>query len=194
MKKVCILGLGYIGLPTAALLANRGYKIHGVDVVQSVVDTINEGKVHIVEPELDVFVKKAVQSGNLKADVKPDFIAVPTPFSDGYVPNIDYVISAAKSIIPYVKDDNMVVLESTSPVGTTEKIGEILKNGSVDISKIYIAHCPERVLPGKILKELTQNDRIVGGTTKIATKKIAEFYGEFVSGSVLQTDSKTAEM
>ena len=199
MKKVCILGLGYIGLPTAALLANRGYKIHGVDVVQSVVDTINEGKIHIVEPELDVFVKKAVQSGNLKADVKPDFadvfiIAVPTPFRDGYVPNIDYVISAAKSIIPYVKDDNMVVLESTSPIGTTEKIGEILKNGGVDISKIYIAHCPERVLPGKILKELTQNDRIVGGTTKIATKKIAEFYREFVSGSVLQTDSKTAEM
>jgi len=199
VKKVCILGLGYIGLPTAALLANRGYKIHGVDVVQSVVDTINEGKIHIVEPELDVFVKKAVQSGNLKADVKPDFadvfiIAVPTPFRDGYVPNIDYVISAAKSIIPYVKDDNMVVLESTSPIGTTEKIGEILKNGGVDISKIYIAHCPERVLPGKILKELTQNDRIVGGTTKIATKKIAEFYREFVSGSVLQTDSKTAEM
>ena len=110
------------------------------------------------------------------------------------MPNIDYVISAAKSIIPYVKDDNMVVLESTSPVGTTEKIGEILKNGGVDISKIYIAHCPERVLPGKILKELTQNDRIVGGTTKIATKKIAEFYAEFVEGEVLQTDSKTAEM
>lgn len=199
MKKVCILGLGYIGLPTAALLANRGYKIHGVDVVQSVVDTINDGKIHIVEPELDVFVKKAVQSGNLKADVKPDFadvfiIAVPTPFRDGYVPNINYVISAAKSIIPYVKDDNMVVLESTSPVGTTEKIGEILKNGGVDISKIYIAHCPERVLPGKILKELTQNDRIVGGTTKIATKKIAEFYREFVEGEVLQTDAKTAEM
>ena len=124
MKKVCILGLGYIGLPTAALLANRGYKIHGVDVVQSVVDTINEGKIHIVEPELDVFVKKAVESGNFKADVKPDFadifiIAVPTPCRDGYVPNIDYVISAAKSIIPYVKDDNMVVLESTSPIVNT---------------------------------------------------------------------------
>ncbi|AKT92185.1 UDP-N-acetyl-D-mannosamine dehydrogenase [Campylobacter gracilis] len=199
MKKVCILGLGYIGLPTAALLANRGYKIHGVDVVQSVVDTINEGKIHIVEQGLGELVKKSVESGNLKADVKPDFadvfiIAVPTPFRDGYVPNIDYVISAAKSIIPYVKDDNMVVLESTSPVGTTEKIGEILKNGGIDISKIYIAHCPERVLPGKILKELTQNDRIVGGTTKIATKKIAEFYAEFVEGEILQTDSKTAEM
>ena len=199
MKKICIVGLGYIGLPTAALLASKGYKIHGVDVVQSVVDTINQGKIHIVEPELGELVKKSVESGNLKADVKPDFadvfiIAVPTPFRDGYIPNIDYVISAAKSIIPYVKDDNMVVLESTSPVGTTEKIGEILKNGGVDISKIYIAHCPERVLPGKILKELTQNDRIVGGTTKIATKKIAEFYAEFVEGEVLQTDSKTAEM
>jgi len=199
VKKICIVGLGYIGLPTAALLASKGYKIHGVDVVQSVVDTINQGKIHIVEPELGELVKKSVESGNLKADVKPDFadvfiIAVPTPFRDGYIPNIDYVISAAKSIIPYVKDDNMVVLESTSPVGTTEKIGEILKNGGVDISKIYIAHCPERVLPGKILKELTQNDRIVGGTTKIATKKIAEFYAEFVEGEVLQTDSKTAEM
>ena len=183
-KRVCVVGLGYIGLPTAALLASKGCKVHGVDVIKNVVDTINQGKIHIVEPELDKFVKEAVESGNLKADTKPNFadvfiIAVPTPFHKGFIPNIDYVISAA---------------ESTSPVGTTEKIGEILKNKGVDISKIYIAHCPERVLPGKIMKEIVQNDRIVGGITQISTKKVAEFYKEFVDGEVLQTDSKTAEM
>ena len=198
-KRVCVVGLGYIGLPTAALLASKGCKVHGVDVIKNVVDTINQGKIHIVEPELDKFVKEAVESGNLKADTKPNFadvfiIAVPTPFHKGFIPNIDYVISAAESIAPYIKDGNIVVLESTSPVGTTEKIGEILKNKGVDISKIYIAHCPERVLPGKIMKEIVQNDRIVGGITQISTKKVAEFYKEFIDGEVLQTDSKTAEM
>mgnify|MGYP000121113323 CR=1 FL=1 len=198
-KRVCVVGLGYIGLPTAALLASKGCKVHGVDVIKNVVDTINQGKIHIVEPELDKFVKEAVESGNLKADIKPNFadvfiIAVPTPFHKGFIPNIDYVICAAESIAPYIKDGNIVVLESTSPVGTTEKIGEILKNKGVDISKIYIAHCPERVLPGKIMKEIVQNDRIVGGITQISTKKVAEFYKEFVDGEVLQTDSKTAEM
>ena len=199
MKKICIVGLGYIGLPTAALLASKGYKIHGVDVVQSVVDTINQGKIHIVEPELGELVKKSVESGNLKADVKPDFadvfiIAVPTPFRDGYVPNIDYVLSASRAIVPYIKEGNIVILESTSPVGTTEKIGQILKDSGVDISKIYIAHCPERVLPGKILKELTQNDRIVGGLSKVSAEKTAEFYKTFVKGEILKTDARTAEM
>ena len=199
VKKICIVGLGYIGLPTAALLASKGYKIHGVDVVQSVVDTINQGKIHIVEPELGELVKKSVESGNLKADVKPDFadvfiIAVPTPFRDGYVPNIDYVISASRAVAPYIKEGNIVILESTSPVGTTEKIGQILKDSGVDISKIYIAHCPERVLPGKILKELTQNDRIVGGLSKEAAEKTAEFYKTFVKGEILKTDARTAEM
>ena len=199
MKKICIVGLGYIGLPTAALLASKGYKIHGVDVVQSVVDTINQGKIHIVEPELGELVKKSVESENLKADVKPDFadvfiIAVPTPFRDGYVPNIDYVISASKAVAPYIREGNIVILESTSPVGTTEKIGQILKDSGVDISKIYIAHCPERVLPGKILKELTQNDRIVGGLSKKAAEKAAEFYKTFVKGEILKTDARTAEM
>ena len=198
-QKVCVIGLGYIGLPTAALLASEGYKIHGVDVVQSVVDTINQGKIHIVEPELGELVKKSVESGNLKADVKPDFadvfiIAVPTPFRDGYVPNIDYVLSASRSVAPYIKEGNIVILESTSPVGTTEKIGQILKDSGVDISKIHIAHCPERVLPGKILKELTQNDRIVGGLNKEAAEKTAEFYKTFVKGEILKTDARTAEM
>ena len=198
-KRVCVVGLGYIGLPTAALLASKGCKVHGVDVIKNVVDTINQGKIHIVEPELDKFVKEAVESGNLKADTKPNFadvfiIAVPTPFHKGFIPNIDYVICAAESIAPYIKDGNIVVLESTSPVGTTEKISEVLQDKGVDISKIYIAHCPERVLPGKIMKEIVQNDRIVGGITQISTKKVAEFYKEFVDGEVLQTDSKTAEM
>ncbi len=199
MKKICIVGLGYIGLPTAALLASKGYKIHGADVVQNVVDTINQGKIHIVEPELGELVKKSVESGNLKADVKPDFadvfiIAVPTPFRDGYVPNIDYVISASRAVAPYIKEGNIVILESTSPVGTTEKIGQILKDSGVDTSKIYIAHCPERVLPGKILKELTQNDRIVGGLNREAAEKTAEFYKTFVKGEILKTDARTAEM
>lgn len=198
-QKVCVIGLGYIGLPTAALLASKGYKIHGVDVVQSVVDTINQGKIHIVEPELEELVKKSVESGNLKASTKPDFadvfiIAVPTPFRDGFVPNLDYVSSATASVAPYVKDENIVILESTSPVGTTEMVEKILKKNGVDTSKIYIAHCPERVLPGKIMKELVQNDRIVGGISKEAAEKTAEFYKTFVEGEILQTDAKTAEM
>jgi len=199
MKKICVVGLGYIGLPTAALLANRNYEVYGVDVVPSVVDTINEGKIHIVEPELDTFVKAAVKSGKLKASLKPAkadvfIIAVPTPFHEGYVPNIDYVLSATKAIAPYIEEGNIVILESTSPVGTTDKISEVLKENGVDISKIYISHCPERVLPGQIMRELVENDRIVGGITPEATNKTAEFYKSFVQGEVLQTDAKTAEM
>ncbi|MCT7560002.1 UDP-N-acetyl-D-mannosamine dehydrogenase [Aliarcobacter butzleri] len=198
-KKVCVIGLGYIGLPTAALLANRGYDVHGVDIVESTVNTINAGKIHIVEPELDTFVKSAVNSGKLKASLKPDFadifiIAVPTPFHDGFVPNVDYVVSATKSISPHVKEGNIVILESTSPVGTTELVEKTLKEEKIDTSKIYIAHCPERVLPGKIMKELVENDRIVGGLTPDATSKTVEFYNTFVSGEVLSTDARTAEM
>ena len=198
-KTVCVVGLGYIGLPTGALLASRNYKVHGVDVVQSTVDTINRGEIHIVEPELDAFVRSAVNSGNLKADTKPTesdvfIIAVPTPFHEGYVPNIDYVVSATKAIAPYVKEGNIVILESTSPVGTTHKIEEVLKEEGVDTSKLYIAHCPERVLPGQIMRELVENDRIVGGITPEATDATVEFYETFVNGAVLKTDAKTAEM
>ena len=198
-KTVCVMGLGYIGLPTAALLANRKYHVHGVDVVQSTVDTINQGKIHIVEPDLDTFVRSAVNSGNLIADIKPKesdifIIAVPTPFHEGYVPNIDYVISATESIAPYIKEGNMVILESTSPVGTTDKMAEVLQEQGVDISKIYIAHCPERVLPGQIMRELVENDRIVGGVNEESTKKTVAFYQTFVSGQILETNAKTAEM
>jgi len=198
-KKICVIGLGYIGLPTAALLANRSYYVHGVDVVQSTVDTINRGEIHIVEPELDTFVKAAVNSGKLKADLKPTeadifIIAVPTPFHDGYVPNIDYVVSATKSIAPYVKEGNIVILESTSPVGTTDKVAEVLAENGIDTNKVHVAHCPERVLPGHIMRELVENDRIVGGTTPEATEVTVEFYKTFVEGEVLATDAKTAEM
>ena len=199
IKSVCVIGLGYIGLPTAALLANRNYKVNGVDVVKSTIDTINQGNIHIVEPDLDTFVRTAVNSGNLIADLKPKksdvfIIAVPTPFHEGYIPNIDYVLSATESIAPYLEEGNIVILESTSPVGTTDKIAEVLLSKGIDINKIHIAHCPERVLPGQIMRELVENDRIVGGITKEATEATADFYKTFVSGEVLQTDAKTAEM
>jgi len=198
-KTVCVMGLGYIGLPTAALLANRKYQVHGVDVVQSTVDTINQGNIHIVEPDLDTFVRSAVNSGNLIADTKPKesdvfIIAVPTPFHEGFVPNIDYVVSATEAIAPYVKEGNIVILESTSPVGTTDKVAEVLAEQGVDISTVHIAHCPERVLPGQIMRELVENDRIVGGLNIKATEETVAFYKTFVSGQVLQTDAKTAEM
>lgn len=198
-KKICVIGLGYIGLPTAALLANRGYDVHGVDVVQSTVDTINKGNIHIVEPGLDTFVRSAVSSGKLIADLKPVeadvfIIAVPTPFHEGYVPNIDYVISATKAIAPYVKEGNIVILESTSPVETTDKVAEVLEEQGIDTTKVYVAHCPERVLPGRIMIELVENDRIVGGTTPEATEATVAFYNTFVEGEVLSTDAKTAEM
>ena len=199
IKKICVIGLGYIGLPTAALLANRGYDIHGVDLDQRAVDIINRGEIHIVEPELDTFVKSAVNSGRLKADTKPAeadvfIIAVPTPFHEGFVPNVDYVCAATLSIVPYINSGNIVILESTSPVGTTDMVAELLGDNGIDISGIHIAHCPERVLPGKIMKELVENDRIVGGITQAATKITANFYRDFVQGEVLETDARTAEM
>ena len=198
-KKICVIGLGYIGLPTAALLANRGYKVHGVDVVQSTVDTINRGEIHIVEPELDTFVKAAVNSGHLIADLKPAeadvfIVAVPTPFHEGFVPNVDYIVSATKAIASYVKAGDIVILESTSPVGTTEMMEDVLKVEGVDTSTLFIAHCPERVLPGQIMRELVENDRIVGGTTTKATEATVAFYNTFVDGEVLSTDARTAEM
>ena len=196
---ICVVGMGYIGLPTAALLASRGYSIHGVDVVQDVVDIINDGKIHIVEPDLDVFVNEAVASGKLKCDIKPEkadvfIIAVPTPFKDDHEPDVSYVEQATESIAEYVEQGNLVILESTSPIGTTERVKDILEEKRVDTSKIFIAHCPERVLPGHIMKELVENDRIVGGLTNEATKKASNFYKEFVEGEVLETNAKTAEM
>ncbi len=199
LEKVCILGLGYIGLPTAALLANRGYEVHGVDVVPEVVDTINSGKVHIIEPELDTFVQSAVRSGKLKANTVPEradiyIIAVPTPFKEGNQPDLSYVESAARSIAPFVRPGNLVILESTSPIGTTEKVSQILASLGVEVNSVFIAYCPERVLPGQVMKELIENDRIVGGLNEESTQKVAAFYARFVSGEVIKTQAKTAEL
>jgi len=198
-ESVCVVGLGYIGLPSAALLANRGYSVQGVDVSSEVVNTVNKGDIHIVEPDLDSFVHSAVHSGRLKASLNPEpadvfILAVPTPFHEGFVPNIDYVLEAARSIASVVKMGDMVILESTSPVGTTEKISEVLRERGIDIESVYIAHCPERVLPGYIMRELVENDRIVGGITPKASEKVAAFYRTFVTGEVLVTDARTAEM
>ena len=196
---VSVIGLGYIGLPTAALLASRGHRIFGVDVNQIAVDTINQGKIHIVEPDLDTFVRTAVESGKLTAHLEPQsadvfIIAVPTPFREDHQPDLSYVESATQAIAPHVQPGNMVILESTSPVGTTELVAEILTKAGVETSNLAIAHCPERVLPGRVMIELTENDRIVGGLTVAATHRVAQFYREFVTGEVLETTARTAEM
>lgn len=200
-SKICVVGLGYIGLPTASLLGTKGYDVLGVDVSEDVVATINRGEIHIVEPDLDLLVKSAVNSGKLKAAKEPAaadifIIAVPTPFQEGYKPNLSYVEAATRAISPHLQPGNLVILESTSPVGTTqEHVADILAQDGHDIENdIYVAHCPERVLPGRILIELIQNDRIVGGINSQSTKVAASFYREFVSGQVLETTAKTAEL
>jgi UDP-N-acetyl-D-mannosaminuronic acid dehydrogenase len=201
-KTICVVGLGYIGLPTAALLASYGFQVVGVDLNADVVDTINQGHIHIVEQDLAAFVRSAVVAGKLKAFTTPQagdvyMICVPTPCyeSEGIPqPNIDYVLAAVRSIGGLIKPGDLVILESTSPVGTTQQIATELSLAGVDVSKIQIAYCPERVLPGKIMTELVENDRIVGGLTPEATKTIAVFYRNFVRGEVLETDAKTAEL
>ncbi len=200
-KTICVVGLGYIGLPTASLLGTKGYRVHGVDSSRYIVDTIKQGKIHIVEPDLDILVKSAVQAGNLTSGTEPVkadifILAVPTPFRDGHEPDLSYVEAATREIAPYLEPGNLVILESTSPVGTTEEVvARILAEHGHDIEKdIYIAHCPERVLPGRILVELVQNDRIVGGINEASTEKAVEFYHTFVRGEVLATDSRTAEL
>ncbi|MDN3019176.1 UDP-N-acetyl-D-mannosamine dehydrogenase [Paenibacillus sp. BSR1-1] len=205
MEKVSVIGLGYIGLPTAAVLADHGFKVHGVDVNEKAVELINSGKSHIYEPDLDIKVKKAVENGLLVASTTPVnsdvfIIAVPTPFKDNHKPDLTYVESATKTIAPYIKSGNIVILESTSPVGTTEKIAEWIKQLRPDLNikgisnQVYIAHCPERVLPGKILEELIWNDRIIGGISEESTEKTVFFYRKFVKGELLKTNARTAEM
>ncbi|QWE27030.1 UDP-N-acetyl-D-mannosamine dehydrogenase [Polynucleobacter sp. AP-Ainpum-60-G11] len=200
--EICVIGLGYIGLPTAALLASNGYKVIGVDVNQLIVDVVNQGKIHIVEPELDAYVKSAVSSGNLKAKLSPQvadifIICVPTPFIEGSetpLPNIDYVLAAADSIKSFVEPGNLVILESTSPIGTTKKIEQVFQRSGVNTDEINIAYCPERVLPGNIMRELVENDRVVGGLSFAATQIVSDFYRTFVRGRVLETNASTAEM
>ena len=201
MRDVCVVGLGYIGLPTAMLIANSGFKVYGMDPVERVVETVNRGEIHIVEPGLATYVKKAVSSGNLHADVKPHeadvfILAVPTPFKGDKKPDLSFVESATREIAPYVKEGNLIILESTSPVGTTEKVRDWLYDERMDLieKSVYFAHCPERVLPGKIVEELPHNDRIIGGIDEESTKKTIEFYSRFVTGALLPTDARTAEM
>jgi UDP-N-acetyl-D-mannosaminuronic acid dehydrogenase len=200
-ETVCVLGLGYIGLPTASLLGTKGLKVLGVDVRPEVVDSINRGEIHIVEPDLDILVKSAVGSGNLRASLAPEeadvfILAVPTPFKSGYEPDLSYIEEGTRSILPYIKPGNLVILESTSPVGTTDEVvAEILKESGLQVGvDIFVAHCPERVLPGRILIELVQNDRIVGGINEQSTAVAVEFYSGFVSGNVLSATAKVAEL
>ena len=201
IQTICVLGLGYIGLPTASLLGTKGYRVHGVDVSPDVVATINNGDIHIVEPDLDILVKSAVQSGNLTAGLEPVaadvfIIAVPTPFKGDHEPDLSYVEQAVRTMSPHLKPGNLVILESTSPIGTTDEVvAEILQQDGHNIGEdVYVAHCPERVLPGRILIELVQNDRVVGGINEESTQVAVAFYETFVSGEVLGASAKTAEL
>jgi len=208
--KVSVIGLGYIGLPTAAVLASRKIEVVGVDVNQYAVDTINRGEIHIVEPELDILVRASVNTGHLRATLIPEkadafMVAVPTPFKGDHKPDLSYIESAVKSIAPVLERGNIVILESTSPVGTTEKMVQWMQEirsdlefpvfgddeGRVDIA---VAHCPERVLPGHVVRELVENDRIIGGVTKQCAERARELYKFFVEADCLITDCRTAEL
>ncbi|WP_348709030.1 UDP-N-acetyl-D-mannosamine dehydrogenase [uncultured Pseudoalteromonas sp.] len=207
-KTVSVVGLGYIGLPTAAVIASRGINVIGVDVSQHAVDTINAGNVHIVEPDLDMVVRSAVKAGNLKAVTKPEkaeafMVAVPTPFKEDYQADLSYIEAAAKTIAPVLEKGNLVILESTSPVGATEELANWLAEARPDLTfpqtagneaDINIAHCPERVLPGHVLRELVENDRVIGGMSEECSKKAVALYKTFVVGECLLTNARTAEM
>ena len=201
-KKIAVLGLGYIGLPTAALLASKGFEISGTDINQDIVNTINEGRIHIVENDLESLVKDSVEAGKLRAftEVQPSdiyIICVPTPFdSEGEFPRPDttYVFEAINSVLPIIKDGDTLIIESTCPVGTTEEAVRLLSDFGLDTEKINIAYCPERVLPGNIISELVENDRVIGGYNQRSTEAVLAFYEHFVTGDLLPTDAKTAEM
>jgi len=208
-ETISVIGLGYIGLPTAAAIAARRTRVIGVDVNESAVKTINAGDIHIIEPELDIVVNAAVSQGYLTATTKPEpadafLIAVPTPFTDdGHQPDLSYIQKACESIAPVLKKGDLVILESTSPVGATEQVAQWLAEARSDLSfphqkgelsDIRVAHCPERVLPGRVMRELVQNDRIIGGMTPACSKMAAELYQIFVDGECILTNSRTAEM
>ena len=198
--KVTMLGLGYIGLPTAALIASNKIKVTGVDVNPQVVETIKRGKIHIVEPDLAGLVKHVTETGLLQASNDPVaadvyLIAVPTPFKENNEPDISFVESAVKSIAKLLKEGDLVIIESTSPVGTTEKMQSIIYNLRTDLkNRLFIAYCPERVLPGRIIYELERNDRVIGGINEESTKKAVHFYRNFVKGTLHKTNARTAEM
>lgn len=201
MKKICVVGLGYIGLPTASVFARAGYDVLGVDVNQKVVDSLNEGKVTIEEVDLPELVQEVVGKGNLRAAVKPEkadvfIIAVPTPIHEDHSANVDYVEQAVRNILPYLEKGNVLIVESTIPPRTMDDlVAPIIKEGGFDpFEDVYIAHCPERVLPGRILIELIENTRIVGGLTPEAAKKAGDVYRAVITGDVIETEAVTAEM
>lgn len=208
VSKVCVIGLGYIGLPTAAVLASSGVSVLGVDVISHVVDTINQGEIHIVEPGLADLVKAVVEEKKLAASLTADIadafvIAVPTPFKNDHEPDLFYIEQAANAIAPYLKPGDLIILESTSPVGATEQLESWLAKLRLDLtfpsavgdeSDIRVAHCPERVLPGQVIKELVENDRVIGGVTESCTKAAQALYANFVTGKCWATTVRTAEM
>jgi len=205
---ISIIGLGYIGLPTAAMLASRKIEVIGVDINQHAVDTVNKGKIHIIEPELEAIVSAAVSQGFLRATTKPEradafLIAVPTPFRGDHEPDVSFVEAAVSSIAPVLKKGDLVILESTSPVGTTEKVAQWLSEARPDLvfpqqqcdsSDVNIAYCPERVLPGRVVHELINNDRIIGGMTPQCSRRAIDLYKIFVAAECIETDARTAEM
>jgi len=207
-KHICVIGLGYIGLPTAATFAAHGVKVTGVDVNQHAVDMINQGKVHIVEPDLDALVRDVVAQSKLTAQTLPTeadayIVAVPTPFKDDYQPDLKYIETAAKALAPFLKSGNLVILESTSPVEATEQMSSWLAEVRSDLTfpqthgeqaDVLVAHCPERVLPGKVLQELISNDRIIGGMTPRCSAAACDLYKIFVKGECIETNARTAEM
>ena len=200
MVNAVMLGLGYIGLPTAALMAKNGIHVHGVDVNSKVVDTVNRGEIHIVEPELDGLVRYVIDKRLLKASTQVSesdvfLIAVPTPFKDNHIPDISFVEQATMMIIPHLKAGNLFIIESTSPIYTTEKMADLIHSERPELKgKIYIAYCPERVLPGNVIYELENNDRVIGGLNLESTKAAIAFYRKFVKSELHETNSRTAEM
>lgn len=198
--KACFMGLGYIGLPTAIIAAKHGVEVLGVDINEAVVEQTNNGKLHIVEPGLEEMLQEVISAGTLKAYTQPQesdayFIVVPTPFKGDHQPDTSFVESATRMVLPLLKEGDLFVIESTSPVGTTEFMANLIFTERPELrGKIYIAYCPERVLPGNVIYELVHNDRVIGGIDEASTKKAAEFYRQFVTGELHTTNSKTAEM
>ena len=198
--KACFIGLGYIGLPTAIVAADNGVEVVGVDVNPHIVETINKGKIHIVEPGLADLAAKVVKNGWLRAQTQPEasdvfLIVVPTPFTGDHEPDISYVEAATRNVLPFLKEGDLYIIESTSPVGTTEQMAELIFSERPELKdKIYIAYCPERVLPGNIIYELVNNDRVIGGLNPESTDKAIEFYSRFVKGVSHKTNARTAEM
>lgn len=196
----CFMGLGYIGLPTATIAASNGIKVLGVDVNPSVVETINQGKIHIVEPGLEEMVKSVIDKGSLRAALQPEesdayFIVVPTPFKGDHEPDITFVEAATKAVIPLLKEGDLYVIESTSPVHTTDKMSNLIYTKRPDLKgKLNIAYCPERVLPGNVIFELVDNDRVIGGIDEESTQAAINFYSTFVQGNLHATNARTAEM